>query len=395
MERLYSALLKGYSADIRPSITHTKPINVSVYFSLTQIIDMDERHQILTTSAWTRYEWNDFRLVWDPRMYDNVTRIHFPAAAIWRPDVILLDNADEQYGKSITQTDVVVDYLGNINWATACLFTSSCPLDIKFYPFDRQTCVLKYGSWAYDGSKIDIQLGSETGDMSNYVMNTEWNVLRINAEKNPIIYSCCPNDPYPIVDILITIERRPMFYVFNLITPCVLISLIALLSFYMPSNEGEKVTLGVTSLLSTTVFLMLVAEAMPPTSEALPLIGTYYGITIVIVALSTAMSVFTLNIHHSGDHGEQVPPFLQIFAFKILSKVLFIELVPYHSINRHVKFMYEVGQIHFSIHKMTKGAFFQESAHTIAENHAYTAIARALSGENALYRFVPLPRNYF
>ncbi|PAV57982.1 hypothetical protein WR25_04425 [Diploscapter pachys] len=312
MERLYSALLKGYSADIRPSITHTKPINVSVYFSLTQIIDMDERHQILTTSAWTRYEWNDFRLVWDPRMYDNVTRIHFPAAVVWRPDVILLDNADEQYGKSITQTDVVVDYLGNINWATACLFTSSCPLDIKFYPFDRQTCVLKYGSWAYDGSKIDIQLGSETGDMSNYVMNTEWNVLRINAEKNPIIYSCCPNDPYPIVDILITIERRPMFYVFNLIIPCVLISLIALLSFYMPSNEGEKVTLG-----------------------------TYYGITIVIVALSTAMSVFTLNIHHSGDHGEQVPPFLQIFAFKILSKVLFIELVPYHSINRHVKFMYE------------------------------------------------------
>ena len=40
MERLYSALLKGYSADIRPSITHTKPINVSVYFSLTQLIDM-------------------------------------------------------------------------------------------------------------------------------------------------------------------------------------------------------------------------------------------------------------------------------------------------------------------------------------------------------------------
>ena len=35
-----------------------------------------------------------------------------------------------------------------------------------------------------------------------------------------------------------------MFQVFNLIIPCVLISLIALLSFYMPSDEGEKVTLG-------------------------------------------------------------------------------------------------------------------------------------------------------
>jgi hypothetical protein len=40
---------------------------------------------------------------------------------------------------------------------------------------------------------------------------------------------------------------------------------IALLGFYMPSGAGEKVSLGITSLLSTTVFLMLVAEGMPPT----------------------------------------------------------------------------------------------------------------------------------
>lgn len=82
--------------------------------------------------------------------------------------------------------------------------------------------------------------------------------------------------------------------VFNLILPCVLISLIALMGFYMPTDSGEKVTLGITSLLSTTVFLMMVAEGMPPTSEALPLIGIYYGVTIVLVALATAMTVFTV-----------------------------------------------------------------------------------------------------
>lgn len=31
--------------------------------------------------------------------------------------------------------------------------------------------------------------------------------------------------------------------------------------------------MGITTLLSMTVFLMLVAESMPPTSEVLPLIG--------------------------------------------------------------------------------------------------------------------------
>ena len=43
--------------------------------------------------------------------------------------------------------------------------------------------------------------------------------------------------------------------------------------FYMPSDSGEKVTMGITTLLSMTVFLMLVADSMPPTSDVLPLIG--------------------------------------------------------------------------------------------------------------------------
>jgi len=71
----------------------------------------------------------------------------------------------------------------------------------------------------------------------------------------------------------IVLRRRPLFYVFNLILPCVLISGLALLSFYMPSDSGEKVTLGITTLLSMTVFLMVIGESMPPTSEKLPLIG--------------------------------------------------------------------------------------------------------------------------
>uniref|UniRef100_A0A158PHK9 Neur_chan_memb domain-containing protein n=1 Tax=Angiostrongylus costaricensis TaxID=334426 RepID=A0A158PHK9_ANGCS len=207
------------------------------------------------------------------------------------------------------------------------IFRSSCPLDVKHYPFDRQICTLSYGSWAYDGSKIDLVLISEKGDQSNYMMSTEWDLLQISAEKSSVVYSCCPDAPYP--------------FVFNLILPCVLISGIALLGFYMPSDSGEKVTLGITSLLSTTVFLMLVAEGMPPTSEALPLIGIYYIVTIFLVSLATAMTVFTLNIHHQGVHGCAVPPILQKIVFRYLARVLFVRIDPYHSITHHVRHLYQ------------------------------------------------------
>ncbi|CAI2349584.1 unnamed protein product [Caenorhabditis sp. 36 PRJEB53466] len=354
--RLYRDLLNEYNNEVRPTVHPREPINVTFVFSLTQIIDVDERNQILTTNSWVRLHWVDYKLVWDPRLYQNVTRIHIPSDKIWKPDIILYNNADAQYTKSVMSTDVIVDYLGNIHWPLSAIFTSSCPLDVKHYPFDRQTCILKYASWAYDGTKIDLLLKSEQGDITNYITNTEWSLIGIRAEKHQVIYSCCP-EPYPFIDVHVTIERRAMFYVFNLILPCVLISLIALLGFYMPTDSGEKVTLGITSLLSTTVFLMLVAEGMPPTSEALPLIGIYYGVTIMLVALATAMTVFTVNIHHNGVHGYPVPPFLQIFAFRYLSKILFVRIEPYHSIAHHVRHMYQ--KEHPNECKLSAGIHYQ------------------------------------
>ena len=49
-------------------------------------------------------------------------------------------------------------------------------------------------------------------------------------------FSCC-EVPYPFIKNHILIKRRPLFYVFNMIFPCVLITLVALLGFYMPSGN--------------------------------------------------------------------------------------------------------------------------------------------------------------
>ena len=42
----------------------------------------------------------------------------------------------------------------------------------------------------------------------------------------------------------IHIRRRTLYYFFNLIVPCVLISSMALLGFTLPPDSGEKLTLG-------------------------------------------------------------------------------------------------------------------------------------------------------
>lgn len=63
------------------------------------------------------------------------------------------------------------------------------------------------------------------------------------GKKNTINYQCCP-EPYVDVTFTIQIRRRTLYYFFNLIVPCVLISSMALLGFTLPPDSGEKLTLG-------------------------------------------------------------------------------------------------------------------------------------------------------
>lgn len=63
------------------------------------------------------------------------------------------------------------------------------------------------------------------------------------GRKNTITYQCCP-EPYVDVTFTIQIRRRTLYYFFNLIVPCVLISSMALLGFTLPPDSGEKLTLG-------------------------------------------------------------------------------------------------------------------------------------------------------
>jgi len=34
------------------------------------------------------------------------------------------------------------------------IFRSSCAIDVKYFPFDEQNCMMKFASWTYDGYQV-------------------------------------------------------------------------------------------------------------------------------------------------------------------------------------------------------------------------------------------------
>jgi len=69
--------------------------------------------------------------------------------------------------KEFRDAMAVVESDGTVLWIPPALFRSSCSIDITQFPFDIQTCQLKFGSWTYDGFKLDIDFYDNVSQASN------------------------------------------------------------------------------------------------------------------------------------------------------------------------------------------------------------------------------------
>ena len=69
------------------------------------------------------------------------------------------------------------------------------------------------------------------------------------------------------------LQRKIRYSVVNLMLPIILLSLMDLLVFWLPPESGEKVSLGITVMLSFSVFLLVVADQTPRTSDTVPLLS--------------------------------------------------------------------------------------------------------------------------
>jgi len=156
---------------------------------------------------------------------------------------------------------VVVSHDGDIQWLPQAIYKSSCSINIQYFPFDMQTCRMKFGSWTYDGSKINLELLYETTkdgfDLTEYIENNEWTIVSSSAIRNVIKYACCPGEPFVDITFELKIRRQPAFYNYILILPCILLSSLTLVLFWLPPESPAKMQLGRLTLVLKFVYRLI------------------------------------------------------------------------------------------------------------------------------------------
>uniref|UniRef100_A0A671K3U1 Cholinergic receptor, nicotinic, alpha 3 n=1 Tax=Sinocyclocheilus anshuiensis TaxID=1608454 RepID=A0A671K3U1_9TELE len=203
------------------------------------------------------------------------------------------------------KTKALLRYNGDVTWIPPAIFKSSCKIDVTFFPFDYQNCTMKFGSWTYDKAKIDLVLIGSTINLKDFWESGEWTIIDAPGYKHDIKYNCC-EEIYTDITYSLYIRRLPLFYTINMIIPCLLISFLTVLVFYLLSDCGEKVTLCISVLLSLTVFLL------------------YLLFTMIFVTLSIVITVFVLNVHYRTPKTHTMPGWVRKVFLGLLPWVMFM-----------------------------------------------------------------------
>lgn len=319
-ERLVRDLFRGYNKLIRPVKNMTENVLVRFGLAFVQLINVNEKNQIMKSNVWLRLTWTDYQLQWDESDYGGIGVLRLPPDKVWRPDIVLFNNADGNYEVRY-KSNILIYPNGEVLWVPPAIYQSSCTIDVTYFPFDQQTCIMKFGSWTFNGDQVSLALYNDKNfvDLSDYWKSGTWDIVNVPAYLN-VHKDSLPTETD--ITFYIIIRRKTLFYTVNLILPTVLISFLCVLVFYLPAEAGEKVTLGISILLSLVVFLLLVSKILPPTSLVLPLIAKYLLFTFVMNTVSILVTVVIINWNFRGPRTHRMPPTIRKIFLKVLPAIL-------------------------------------------------------------------------
>ncbi|XP_076679968.1 glycine receptor alpha 1 isoform X6 [Andrena cerasifolii] len=302
-----------YDARIRPSGENATdgPTNVKVnifFRSISKIVDYKMEYSVQLTF---REQWLDERLKFD----DFGGRLKYltltDASRVWMPD-LFFSNEKEGHFHNIIMPNVYIRIFpkGSVLYSIRISLTLSCPMNLKLYPLDRQTCSLRMASYGW--TTDDLVFLWKEGDPVQVVKNLHLPRFTLekfltdycNSKTNTGEYSCLK------VDLLF--KREFSYYLIQIYIPCCMLVIVSWVSFWLDQSAvPARVSLGVTTLLTMATQTSGINASLPPVSYTKAIdIWTGVCLTFVFGALLefALVNYASRSDMHSDNIEKKYPP---------------------------------------------------------------------------------------
>uniref|UniRef100_A0A3Q2Z9F5 Uncharacterized protein n=1 Tax=Hippocampus comes TaxID=109280 RepID=A0A3Q2Z9F5_HIPCM len=294
----------------------TRPDGPALLEALRPVFDLSSIRPVMNVSTTTlvnisfiligilgvvRESWRNEFIGWDPNECGSHW-ITVPRKVLWVPDIVINELNSAQF---TPYTYVYHD--GTVFDLQPVRVVSSCRLDIYTFPFDVQNCTLTFNSYLHSLPAIQIGRFMSTEEVFQYsktMMTTmgEWELTEIKSFET--VTKCNFHQ--------ISVRRRSMLYVVNLLIPSCFLITVDLFSFLLPPQKVDRSLFKMTLILGFTVFLLLMNDLLPITGNTIPLISVFLSLCLALMVVSLLETILITNLLHSSTHYSEVPRWIRL-----------------------------------------------------------------------------------
>jgi len=264
-----------YDKRLRP-LYGEGPVDVGITIHVSSISAVSEVDMDFTLDFYLRQSWTDPRLAFGKLDvgFEDIASLTVGVDyldKLWKPDTFFPNEKKSFFHVATSHNSFLrIEPDGKVYTSQRLTVTATCPMDLRLFPMDTQTCKLEIESYGYTTSDIDYYWGSKKSDKQHTAVQfSEFSLpqfgrvgYRVNITK-----AKTASGEYVRLYFDIILARNLGFYLMNIVIPSMLIVNISWVSFWLNREASPaRVGLGVTTVLTITTVITTTNNSMPKVS---------------------------------------------------------------------------------------------------------------------------------
>ncbi|XP_063577183.1 glycine receptor subunit alpha-4 [Pongo abelii] len=233
------------------------PVNVTCNIFINSFSSVTETTMDYRVNVFLRQQWNDPRLSYREYPDDSLDLDPAMLDSIWKPDLFFANEKGANFHEVTTDNKLLRIFKnGNVLYSIRCTGLTlilSCPMDLKNFPMDIQTCAMQLESFGYtmndlvfewleDAPAVQVAEGLT---LPQFILRDEKDLGCCTKHYNTGKFTC--------IEVKFHLERQMGYYLIQMYIPSLLIVILSWVSFWINMDAAPaRVGLGITTVLTMT-----------------------------------------------------------------------------------------------------------------------------------------------
>uniref|UniRef100_A0A8C2TJ10 Glycine receptor alpha 4 (pseudo n=1 Tax=Coturnix japonica TaxID=93934 RepID=A0A8C2TJ10_COTJA len=232
----------GYDARIRPNFKGP-PVNVTCNIFINSFGSVTETTMDYRVNIFLRQQWNDPRLAYNEYPDDSLDLDPSMLDSIWKPDLFFANEKGAHFHEITTDNKLLRIFKnGNVLYSIRLTLILACPMDLKNFPMDIQTCTMQSFGWLEEQEAVQVAEGLT---LPQFILRDEKDLGYCTKYYNTGKFTC--------IEVKFHLERQMGYYLIQMYIPSLLIVILSWVSFWINMDAAPaRVGLGITTVLTMT-----------------------------------------------------------------------------------------------------------------------------------------------